>query len=51
MQQDYKIQNLVVENNDLRRRIMSLEQEKIELQQSLNTTASQMGVSGQNNFY
>ena len=51
MQADYRISNLMVENNDLRRRIQMLEQEKLELQQNLNTTASQMAMSGQNNFY
>ena len=33
--QDYTTSNLMIENNDLKKRIFMLEQEKIELQQSL----------------
>lgn len=36
LQQDYANSNLVIENNDLKRRIFILEQEKIELQQNFN---------------
>ena len=31
LQQDYKISNLIMENNDLKKRIYQLEHEKIEL--------------------
>lgn len=29
MSQDYRMQNLVIENNDLKRRVFMLEQEKV----------------------
>ena len=32
MSQDYKISNLMIENNDLKKRIHMLEQEKLQLQ-------------------
>jgi kinesin family member 12 len=32
MSQDYRMQNLVIENNDLKRRVFLLEQEKAQLQ-------------------
>lgn len=35
LQQDYTTSNLMIENNDLKKRIFMLEQEKIELQQNL----------------
>jgi hypothetical protein len=38
----------MIENNDLKKRIFNLEQEKIELQQSLQQVS--MNQSGQQNF-
>jgi hypothetical protein len=35
LSQDYATSNLMIENNDLKKRIFNLEQEKIELQQAL----------------
>ena len=46
MSTDYKISNLMIENNDLKKRIHMLEQEKLQMQQML-----QMTQSGQNNLY
>ena len=48
LQQDYATQNLMIENNDLKKRIFVLEQEKIELSQNLSQ--SLMSQSGQNNM-
>jgi len=48
LQQDYTTSNLMIENNDLKKRIFNLEQEKIELQQNLSQ--SMMTQSGQNNL-
>lgn len=48
LSQDYTTSNLLIENNDLKKRIFMLEQEKIELQQNLQQ--SLMSQSGQNNF-
>ena len=36
IQQDYTTSNLMIENNDLKKRIFMLEQEKIELQQAVS---------------
>ena len=35
LKQDYATSNLMIENNDLKKRIFQLEQEKIELQQNV----------------
>ena len=48
LSQDYTTSNLLIENNDLKKRIFMLEQEKIELQSNLQQ--SLMSQSGQNNF-
>ena len=48
LSQDYATSNLMIENNDLKKRIFNLEQEKIELQQSLQQVS--MNQSGQQNF-
>ena len=48
LSQDYTTSNLMIENNDLKKRIFHLEQEKIELQQSLQQVS--MNQSGQQNF-
>ena len=48
IKQDYATSNLMIENNDLKKRIFNLEQEKIELQQNVQQLS--MSQSGQNNF-
>ena len=44
LSQDYATQNLLIENNDLKKRVFILEQEKIEIQKNLS--AAFMGRSG-----